>query len=259
MGPEDVSDPPLAKTPPSHKESTSGAKGKIDHPNYSTWQTRTGNVPWYVNDTKGNEFIIIQHRTGSHIEMRADGVLKFVSAKNREDIVYGKHVTKVTGAQDMTVDGDSSVKTGGTRRITTNGDSEDTVKGRSVISAKSVNVNAAEQIDIAGQSFTSKVKNGILMQSTDGSFVASAVGSSVISSKEGSVGILAETGAVGIAAKQKLSALGEAELHIKGGGGEVVCKGGKVYINCGMFESPKQVYVARADGINQSEPDPRNT
>lgn len=242
---------PVKETPPRHSESQTNAKDKVDYPNYAVWQTRSGNMPWFVSDTKGNEFIKCQHRTGSHWELTQSGSFKLVSSKNREDITFGKHVSYVTGAQDTTVKGDSSIKTEGTRRVTTNGDSEDTTKGKSVISAKSVNVTAAEQFDIAAQALTAKTKS-TLIQATDGPASISAVGSATISSEEGSVGMNAAGGAAVIQASMKVSVKGN-EVHISGAGGEIVMKGGKVYINSGQFESPAQVWKGHNAGQQTTE------
>jgi hypothetical protein len=242
---------PTKNTPPTHKESQTNAKSKVDYPNYAIWQTRSGNMPWHVSDTKGNEFIKCQHRTGSHWELTSSGAFKMVASKNREDITFGKHVSYVTGAQDTTVKGDSSTRTEGTRRTTTNGDDENTVKGKQVTTAKSVNVTAAEQFDIAAQSFTAKTK-GMLMQATDGPVSVSAVGNATLSSSDGSVGLASESGAVTLDAGGKISAQAS-ETHFNGGGGQIVMKGGKVYINCGNFEEPSSVWKGRPEGSTTTE------
>ena len=245
------SEQPVNTTPPNHSESTSNLKDKVDHPNYFAWQTRSGNLPWFVSDSKGNEFMMAMHRTGTHWEMTASGAFKMVASKNREDVTFGKHVSYVTGAQDTTVKGDSSIKTEGTRRVTTNGDSEDTTKGKSVISAKSVNVTAAEQFDIAAQSLTAKTKSA-LIQATDGPASISAVGSATLSSEDGSVGMNAAGGAAVIQASMKVSVKGS-EVHISGAGGEIVMQDGKVYINSGKFESPRQVWKGHNAGQQTTE------
>lgn len=241
------------KTPRRHSESKTNSKDKIEYPQYTSWQTRSGNVPWLISDTKGNEFMKCQHRTGTHWEMNAKGAFKLVASKNREDITFGKHVSYTTGSQDTVVDGDSSIKTGGSRRTTTNGDDENTVKGKQVTSAKSVSVSAAEHFDIASQSFTAKTK-GLLMQATDGPVSLSAVGNATLSSSDGSVGIASESGAITLDAGNKISAQGS-EAHINGGGGQIVMKGGKVYINCNNFEDPSQVWIGRPEGQTVTEPE----
>lgn len=245
---------PTKKTPSQHSQTPQSIKGNVQYPNYFAFQDRCGNTPWFINNTRGNECMMVQHRTGSYWEFTPTGSFNLVASQNREDITFGKHVSYVTGAQDTTVKGDSSVKTEGTRRITTNGDSEDTTKGSSTVHAKSMNISVTEQMDIAGQSFTAKVK-GALIQATDGPVTLSAVGNAALSSKEGSVGIQSEVGAVTMESGWSISVKGN-EVHIKGGGGEVVMKGGNVYINSGMFQEPKVVWRGREAGPEKPETTP---
>lgn len=245
---------PVKETPSQHSQTPQSMNGNVEYPNYFTFQDRCGNTPWFINNTRGNEFIMCQHRSGSYWELSPTGSFNIVASQNREDITFGKHVSYVTGAQDTTVDGDSSVKTNGTRRITTNGNSEQSVKGDAAISAKSINMAASEGVDLAGQSFTAKTKSA-LIQATDGPVTLSAVGNAALSSKEGSVGIQSEVGAVTMESGWSISIKGN-EVHIKGGGGEVVMKGGNVYINSGMFQEPKAVWRGREAGSEKHETAP---
>lgn len=245
--------PPTKDTPNKHQESKSNAKDKVEYPNYAVWQTRSGHTPYHISDSKGNEFIKCQHRNGTHWEMTSKGTFKLVASKNREDITFGKHVSYVTGSYDITVKGASSTRTEGTRRTTTQGDEENSIKGKQVTTAKSVNVTAAEQFDIAAQSFTAKTK-GMLMQATDGPATISSVGNATLSSSDGSVGLASESGAVTLDAGGKISAQGS-ETHLNGGGGQIVMKGGKVFINCNNFEDPSQVWIGRPEGSTETEPD----
>jgi hypothetical protein len=43
------------------------------------------------------------------------------------------------------------------------------------------------------------------------------------------------------------------ETHFNGGGGQIVMKGGKVYINCGNFEEPSSVWKGRPEGSTTTE------
>ena len=239
------------KTQTTFNESKSSAKNKTDYPNYASWQTRSGHLVYQVSDAAGNEFIRQQHRSGSGWEITKDGTYKLVVSKNREDITFGKHVSYVTGAQDITVKGDSSLRTEGTRRTTTHGDDETTVKGKSVVSAKSMNITAAEQFDIVSQSMTAKAK-GMLFQSTDGPVTMSAVGDATVASAEGSVGLASKGGAVTVQAGSKVS-VNSPETNLGGGGGQIVLKDGKVYINCGNFTEPRAAWKGRPEGNQQTE------
>jgi hypothetical protein len=246
-----MSEQPTKKTPTSFNESKSTARENIEYPNYAVWQTRSGHLMYRVSDAKGKEFIQQQHRSGTGWEITKDGTFKTTISKNREDITFGKHVSYVTGAYDTTVKGDSSLRTEGTRRTTTEGDDETTVKGKSVTTAKSMNITAAEQFDIVAQSVTAKAK-GMLFQSTDGPVTMSAVGDASLSSAEGSVGLSSKGGSVTVEAGSKVS-VNSSETNLGGGGGQIVMKDGKVYINCGNFSEPRSVWKGRPEGQQQSE------
>jgi len=251
---------PTRPTPTQHSQTAQGLKGEIEHPNYASWQTRTGLVPWFVNDTKGNEFILSQHRSGTYWEMTPTGAFVQVASKNREDITFGKHVTRTTGSHDITVDGgsDSSVKTTGSRRITTDGDSEMTTKGKMVMSMKNMSILSGEFVDISGQAFTAKMKS-VVMHASDGPISLNAAGDGNLTSSEGSVALLSKSGAVTLDAGSDISIWGSESTHIKGGGGEIVAKDGKVYINSGMFKAPSQVWKGRPAGAQSKEADWTNT
>jgi len=242
---------PVKETPPQHSQTPQSIKGSVQYPNYFAFQDRCGNTPWFINNTRGNECMMVQHRTGSYWEFTPTGSFNLVASQNREDITFGKHVSYVTGAHDTTVKGDSSVKTEGSRRITTNGDSEQTTKGKSVLSAKSINVSVSEQFDVAGQSFTAKTKS-TLLEATDGPVTMSAAGNAGMFSKEGSVALSAASGAIGLQALQKIALKGS-EIHNIGGGGEIVMKDGKVFINCGIAQTPSAVWVDRPAGSQVRE------
>jgi hypothetical protein len=257
---------PLKETPPNHSESASNLKNKIDYPNYFSWQTRSGNLPWFVSDSKGNEFMMAMHRTGTHWEMTESGAFKFVASKNREDITFGKHVSYVTGAQDTTVKGDSSIKTDGSRRTTTNGNDENTVKGKSVVSAKSVNITAAEQFDVAAQSGTILGDKGFLMASTNGPAaiqtvnggvsVVSENGTASVSSKNGSsvmnagkeIAMKSGTG-INMLGGPEVVINADGEVHVKAGNAKFVMKDGKIYLNSSeqakTAKTPTQVNTSK--------------
>lgn len=247
-----MTDAPTRRTPPTQTEAETGQKRQIDYPNYSVWQTRSGNVPWFVSDTKGNEFIKVQHRTGTSWEMTHDGRLKLVTSMNREDITFGKQISYVTGSQDTHIEGDRSVLTYGSDRSTTHGDNEVSIKGKHITTAKSMNMMASEQFDVASQQVT--VKSGsTLVQAADGPVTLSAKTNALLSSEEGSTAIISQQGAATIEAGMKVSVKGN-EVHISGGGGEVVMKDGKVYINSSLYQSPEQVWSGKEQGGKSNEP-----
>ena len=242
------------KTPPSWQQPSDPNKSGHEYPNYFVWQTRTGNIPLRVDDTEGNESISMQHRSGSMIQFLPNGGIQTVASKGKTEIVFGQSRSLITGAQDHTVRGDSSIRTEGSRRTTTLGDDETTTKGKSISTAKSVSVTAGEHFDVAAQSFTAKTK-GMLLQATDGPVTLSSTGSATLSSEEGSAGINASKGSAIMQAAQKV-AIKSSEVHIMGGGAaQIAFKDGKVYINCGVAVPPSAAWVPRPAGTTTPEPD----
>jgi hypothetical protein len=68
------------------------------------------------------------------------------------------------------------------------------------------------------------------------------------------VGLNSAAGAAVIQAGLKVSVKGN-EVHILGGGGQLVMKDGKVYINSGNAEQPSAVWRGRPEGQQTSESD----
>ena len=58
-----------------------------------------------VDDTPGAERIHIYHRTGSHVEMRPDGSVKYKTVKTRQDVTIGDHEVIIQGDYRITTDG----------------------------------------------------------------------------------------------------------------------------------------------------------
>jgi hypothetical protein len=225
------------ETPPTFNEKTDTNKSGHDH-NYFCWQTRCGHVPIRVDDTKGNESVSYEHRSGTKLSFLSDGSMKMLANFGRNDTTYGEHRSVVTGAHDATYRGDSSTRTEGKRTETNEKDVEQATKGKFVSTAESYNMSAGKQFDIAAQSAALKTKNGITIESGDGSISMTGKGSATIQSKGGgSVGMDAASGSAIIQAAFDVAIKGQ-EVHIKGGGAEIVLKDGKVYINSGQAKEP---------------------
>lgn len=58
-----------------------------------------------VDDTPGAERIHLYHRTGSHVEMRPDGSVKYKTVKTRQDVTIGDHEVIIQGDYRITTDG----------------------------------------------------------------------------------------------------------------------------------------------------------
>ena len=96
-------------TSPTHKrfyQSTSG--------HFESW-----------NDTPGNENIILHHRTGSEVELAADGNINLQSKKdmtkyakgNNFETIDGEEVRKIGSNRRVNVGGSETIKISGTQRV----------------------------------------------------------------------------------------------------------------------------------------------
>lgn len=245
--------PTRKNTPPTWPESNDVNKSGHEYPNYFLWQTRTGHVPIRVDDTKGNECVSYEHRSGTKLTFMPNGGMKLVAKYGRIDVTYGQNRSITTGAKDETVRGDSSLRTEGTRRETNEKDVEQSTKGKFVSTAQSYNMSAGEHFDIAAQSAALKTKNGLTMESGDGPVSITGKGSTTLESQGGgSVGISSSLGSAVVQGLIAVAIKGN-EVHIKGGGAEVVLSDGKVFINSGVAKDPSAVWKA------QSTPTDSNT
>ena len=91
-----------------------------------------------VDDTPGGERILIKHRTGAGVEMRADGSVIVSSKNQRIEVTGGDHTTIVEGEGNLvykgnlnlTVTGDFNVDVGGNYSLNVAGDKLEEIKGR---------------------------------------------------------------------------------------------------------------------------------
>lgn len=240
------------ETPPTWKEPDDPNKSGFEYPNYTIWHTRDGAPVLRVDSTKGSESVSIEGRGGTGIHFLTNNGMKLVANYGRTDITYGQHRSVVTGAHDATYKGDSSTKTVGIRRINNQKDVEESTGGKFVSTAKSYNMSAGEHFDIAAQSAALKTKNGITIESGDGPISMTGKGSATLQSKGGgSVGMDAVSGSAVIQAAFDVAVKGQ-EVHIKGGGAEVVLKNGKVYINSGESKEPSAAWKGIASSSDTS-------
>lgn len=100
-------------------------------------QTPSGHS-FEIDDTPGGERILLKHRTGAGIELRADGSVVISSRKQRVEVVTGDATTIVEGEGDLVykgdvnlrVDGDFNVSVGGNYNLDVAGDKVEEIKGR---------------------------------------------------------------------------------------------------------------------------------
>jgi hypothetical protein len=91
-----------------------------------------------VDDTPGGERILLKHRTGAGVEVRADGSVIIVSKNQKIEVTGGDHTTIVEGGGELiykgnlnlTVSGDYNVDVGGNYNLKIAGDKQEEIKGR---------------------------------------------------------------------------------------------------------------------------------
>ena len=106
------------------------------YPDNQVKETASGHIIEY-DDTNGRERVMIRHRTGSGVEMRADGTVILSSthntlrivAANEKVIVEGDGEVVYNGNLKMRVAGDFDLEVGGDFNVNVIGNKEETVKG----------------------------------------------------------------------------------------------------------------------------------
>ena len=128
------------------------------YPENQVKETASGHIIEY-DDTNGRERVMIRHRTGSGVEMRADGTVILSStnntlrivAANEKVIVEGDGEVVYNGNLKMRVAGDFDLEVGGDFNVNVTGNKEERIKSSSIESVSknktmSVGENKAETI-----------------------------------------------------------------------------------------------------------------
>ena len=63
-------------------------QGSGEYPNYSSWKSRSGHSIM-LDDTDGKENLIIQHRSGTALQMLPNGAMHMVTNHGHYQIVFG--------------------------------------------------------------------------------------------------------------------------------------------------------------------------
>lgn len=99
-----------------------------EYPNYSITKTPSGHV-FNMDDSKGNESVTLQHRSGAMVQMHPDGSIVIRSHKDRYDITFGDGKMLITGNMDITVNGGGSLRVEGDYDMTVQGNMHTVVSG----------------------------------------------------------------------------------------------------------------------------------
>lgn len=116
-------------------ELNTGDKVTSEYPKNQVSQTEKGHV-WEVDDTDGNERILIKHSEGSGIELRPDGSVVVSSKTNKVEVCGGANSVIVEGDAQLVYKGNLSIKVVGEfnvdcldYNVTVNGNKVETVIG----------------------------------------------------------------------------------------------------------------------------------
>lgn len=233
------------KTPVSWDGPKDAREKGSKYPNYYVRKTRSGHV-WMLDDTKDNEHMTMQHRSGSMLQFLPDGAIQTVAHKGQFNMVFGESRTKITGAQDTTVEGDVSMKAKKDYNSTVYGNKTDSIKGESTVSAKTENKTIAEQSHTVAGEMTTKTRSGFAVQAGGGAAILSKGGMALGSTSDA----VAIGGAAGIGMKSGagISFESQGQLSISTSGNMVAIDGAVIHINSGMSQpAASQTNMAATD------------
>ena len=83
------------------------SSGSVDQ--FINTKTTSGHS-FTMDDSKGAEHVTIQHRTGSSIQFNPDGSVHYTTHNGKYEMVFGEDRVTITGAHDITVKGDASLR-----------------------------------------------------------------------------------------------------------------------------------------------------
>ena len=196
------------------------------YPNSQVKETASGHII-ETDDTPGGERVMIRHRTGSGVEMRADGTVVYgsvantirVTAHDEKVIVDGDGELHYNGNLKLKVSGDFDLEVGGDFNVKVEGDVDQTIKRgykQDIGGSKEVQIieSKSETIGIDATTFihgsnTSIIKksNGLFVgedqaQNIGGTLVMTAEKEITLSSKSvniaaSSLAMLGDSGTIG--------------------------------------------------------------
>lgn len=260
--------------------------GAGTYPNYFAHKTRSGHTLIF-DDSEGAESVTIQHRGGSMIQMDPKGLVHIRSQNGRYDITFGENRMKITGAQDITVDGAASLKVTKDYNVTVTGKINFSSKNDINFNAKNFNINAENKIDFQGKSMTGKIKGNISLTaqgamalfsdygfsagSTNDSaaFVAGkamaigANGGEMALKSTGKMSILTKSNELALQSGSKMSIKSDSAIAMKAAGGKMSMSGsqvaidsdGEVKIQSGASEAPGTATDAKTIVVSQPPED----
>ena len=182
------------------------------YPNCKVTETASGHITEY-DDTYGRERIMLRHRSGSGVEMRADGTIIYSSTKNTcriiaadekvtvegdAELIYKGNLTmKVSGDFDLEVGGDFTTKVAGDISNETRGSFLQDIEKNydmKLVGDKAENINGSSTETVLGNKFTTVKVNhehevgGIFEQNVGNELVLTSENEIIVASRDINVG-----------------------------------------------------------------------
>ena len=110
------------------EENGESVTGRSKYPYNKVQETYSGHVI-EIDDTEGNERILIRHRTGSGIEMRKDGTIYISATQDRYETVAGNNKIIVEGNTEIAYEGNVDMWVGGNFNLDIGGNYNIKTKG----------------------------------------------------------------------------------------------------------------------------------
>ena len=134
-----------------------GSEGSGKYPNYWSYKSRSGHSLVF-DDSKGEETVSLQHRSGSAIQMMPDGALHITAHNSKYTATFGEDRLVISGAHDIVVKGDASLRVYGDYNVTCHKDYNLTVMGDFNVTAKNHNRLVRGNIDTIAKNETKKLE-----------------------------------------------------------------------------------------------------
>lgn len=120
-----------------------------EYPYNNVTATESGHL-FELDDTPGAERVHVYHRTGSHIEMRPDGTVKYVSKSKRQDVTIADQEIIVNGDYKISVAGGANIYVrGGAFEIQADNGLAINVKGELKLRGDNIFMRADNKISLA--------------------------------------------------------------------------------------------------------------
>ena len=136
-------------------ETINNEQNPSQYPLSQVSETPAGHV-WQVDDTPGGERVLIKHKSGSGIELRADGSVLFSATGKKVEVVGEDHTVIVEGEGNLIYKGNLNVKVTGDYNLEVGGNINVTTAGNKT---ETINHNHTKHVD-GNQNYTIKGSRG---------------------------------------------------------------------------------------------------